>query len=913
MSDLAKTIEIIFQGKDNLSGSLDKMSRNLKSFEGSLDNIGGPLDAAATSILKVDAALAAFAAGGITLALAKSIEFENATVEMKKVLGDGIGLETATQEATRLSEVYGESASSILLNAANFKQAGYDISDSLLLTKSSMDLVIAGNIEGSEASNLIVAALKGFGEEATEAARFVDILNEVSNNYATDVQQLANGMATLSPIAKQMGFSMEETAGILTPVIEIFRSGEEAATALKTGLLRITDNSKPVQEALSALGISQADVNGAMKSGKEIYMEVATAFQGLSKEEKLYYTQQLVGINQAAKMVVVFDEMALSTEITATAMDSAGSSAKEVAARLESAEIAVKQFKTSFDNLARTVGDQFKAASVEAIQGGTSIEQAIRDMIDAGTFDPIFDALRNFATDIGAFLEKIADDLPEAFVDIDFDELLEAFGAINDAVGGMFDGFDLSTSEGLRGAIKFVVDSLESLLNVSAGVAESLGIISGAITSMMRGFNELPPDLQELIGNVLGLGTALTTLAGIVAVGSTLMSGLSSFAGLIGAGGAISAGVSGLVTLLSGPVGLAIALGAASVALVDFIAEANKSSIEDQMDKNIAAIEKTSEAAVAMYQQIMDLPADVNTLEITTLVDKGELEEAQRLIDEITKEERTSKVKAEVEQKEFEDYWDKLATLPEEKKTEVLALINAGKFDELEEYFKAIEQEKKVPITPDLNAEKTRKALDEIAAFEKEVKATVGVETTGVKEAKAEIDTLPESRKMEIQLQGDIKTEIARIKAEADALDAEFRYKATVDVAEIEAAADITKQAFESVNQTMQITADSTVGILEALLENIEKLNETDKSKVFEMIEEQIRMQQEALEMEAKLVDAQIKYMETKSDAIKSGEGLIQITSDGLEPALEKIMWEILKKVQLRVNEESAEFLLGLQ
>ena len=43
----------------------------------------------------------------------------------------------------------------------------------------------------------------------------LDILNEVSNNYATDIEQLGVGMAGISPIARTMGFSMEETVGIL--------------------------------------------------------------------------------------------------------------------------------------------------------------------------------------------------------------------------------------------------------------------------------------------------------------------------------------------------------------------------------------------------------------------------------------------------------------------------------------------------------------------------------------------------------------------------------------------------------------------------------------------------------------------------------------------------------------------------
>jgi TP901 family phage tail tape measure protein len=96
-----------------------------------------------------------------------------------------------------------------------------------------------------------------------------------------------------------MGFSMEETAGILTPVIEIFRSGDEAAVALKTGLLKLIDDTKPVQEALASIGVSQTDANGALRSGKDILLDVSKAFQTLDEDQKLFVTQQLVGIEQA--------------------------------------------------------------------------------------------------------------------------------------------------------------------------------------------------------------------------------------------------------------------------------------------------------------------------------------------------------------------------------------------------------------------------------------------------------------------------------------------------------------------------------------------------------------------------------------------------------------------------------------
>jgi hypothetical protein len=71
-------------------------------------------------------------------------------------------------------------------------------------------------------------------------------------------------------------------------------------------------------------------------------------------------------------------------------------------------------------------------------------------------------------------------------------------------------------------------------------------------------------------------------------------------------------------------------------------------------------------------------------------------------------------------------------------------------------------------------------------------------------------------------------------------------------------------------------------------------------------------IQEEQAELQAKLIKEQIKMMQARRDAMEQGDGLIQIDAQGLEPELEAFMWKILEKIQVRANEESSEFLLGI-
>ena len=52
--------------------------------------------------------------------------------------------------------------------------------------------------------------------------------------------------------------------------------------------------------------------------------------------------------------------------------------------------------------------------------------------------------------------------------------------------------------------------------------------------------------------------------------------------------------------------------------------------------------------------------------------------------------------------------------------------------------------------------------------------------------------------------------------------------------------------------------------------------------------------------------------MQEKTNAMKSGDALIQIDGAGLQPHLEAFMWEILSAIQMRVSEEGHAMLLGI-
>jgi TP901 family phage tail tape measure protein len=858
MANLEKTVNIIFAGKDELSVTTRRLYKELDDFGGGVRGLSGSLSSFADKILTIDATMNALVVGGLLYAYKKTIEFSSATADLNKVLSDTekVYLKGAQKEALKLSETYGESSSKTLQSMANFKQAGFNLQESMELTKNSLDLVIAGDVQAAEASEYLVSTLKGFKAPASDAARLVDILNEVSNEYATDVKQLAIGMSDLSPIAHTMGFSFEETAGILTPVIEVFRSGSESAMALKTGLLKLIDDAKPVREALASIGVNQKDANGQLRSGKDILADVSRAFQGLDQNQKLFVTQQLVGIEQSARMVEVFNGLNKSTEVTSVAMKSAGSAAKEVAIRLAEPEVVLKKFMTGIENLGIAIGGKFKDSLTGIVSGGVEIEKTLSKLIDDGTFAPIFDALNKFALQAKDYLSAIAKNLPAVMKQIDWTGVINSFDNLGSSVSGafkaIFGNLDLTTVEGLKTFIQKLVDAFAALNNVTAGVIDGMRPLFSIIGEGIDQFGNMNTGVADLVGNILGMAKSFyitttylqpmsdvfTVLASSFYIAPKIMTLVSSLR-------TMEVGMFTLnATMMASPLAVgafAVSAGVAVGALAQYIPG-------------------VTEAGEKVGAWVYDLVSGTKTQEAFAS----------------TTDDTTKTVKK---------FGETVKT------TQAIGGVNLdlSVADVSEPLKKITEVSKSLATIP---ATKTVKAsLDKDAA--KKLKA--------------------EAKEIETALEWKAKVDITQIEEQSKVMQKALEIKGKIDVAELEEGTKRITAAFESVNNTITVTGNT----IQSIVGSIASLDSEDyksggASMIWAIASQQMSSQKDAVAAQVRLIDEQIEMSKSKRKRMEAGEGLISIKADGMEPEIQAFMWKILSKIQVRVNEAGSEMLLGI-
>jgi len=879
MADVTRIVEILFKGTNKIGSTITSVGRDLDDLNHHVTTVAQPFADLTTAVVKLDAVLAATAAAGIAYFYSESSKLQSATTELKKVIGDNTeALGIAKITAKELSNEYGESAASVLSSTAAYKQAGFDIQGAMTLAKDGMDLVIAGELEASTSSEILIASLKGFKAPAEDARRLIDILNEVSNNYATDIEQLGRGMAGISPIARSMGLSMEETAGLVTPVIEVFRSGDEAAVALKTGLLKLIDDSKPVQEALASIGVVQKDANGNLRSGKDILYDVAKAFQSLEEPQKLFVTQQLVGIEQSARMVEVFDGLSKSSEITATAMDATGSAAKEVAERLKDPEVAVNRLIQGFKNLASSVGDDFQEAGTGAINGITAVLNALENSVDEGAFAPILDALNDYLDGIEDKLLVLSENLPDALEDIDYTGFLEELENIRETIGSLFEDIDFSDPESLSRAIQKVVDSAESLVNFSEGIARVFVTIGDYVSEAIDWFNDLDPATQKLLGGLAGAGAAVTAIAAPIGLAVAALGSLTTALTVAAAAGSAWLGLK-----------IADTINKDLDASKSLLAELEKSAADYRKE-----IEKLEKSNTTLYNLFADEGVDDKATVLDGLKNKLQLVE--------------DKIKIVRAEAAGEDIFAGMTDDADALKN-ALAHI-APKFTEIEDSAKELKSalEHNTPrFTVDTN--EAKQALQEIEYWvgegEDKVLHTimVPVDKKEIEEAKKAVEEIPAEKRLKFETD----LQIAEVKAKAQTIQDALKYKAQVDIAEIEAAAKVTTALSENITEMFANTGKQ---ITDLYSQWDKGTSLAEKWSIQESLKSETETRKKTLEMQEKLNNAQIKFLNARTKRMESGQALITVDGAGLQPHLEMIMWELFGAIQIRAKEEGLDQLL---
>jgi TP901 family phage tail tape measure protein len=914
MADITKTIEIIFGGKNELGNTLDDIGRNLDDLAGKPDKLNVSLSSVAKKVLEIDAGLAAMVVGGLAYAIKSAGDFEESfdrvalrinasSGEIEKFRGDVLAY--GTDSSRSLADINAALAESI--------QRGTNYKDAIDQLATAEHLAIATHSDLKSSTVLLSTVMNAYGASVSEAAHYGDIFTQGVKIGAGEIPQLSEEMGKIAGIAHGMGIPLETLVAALSALGAYGVDTSTALGGLKFMLSNLLDPSKEARAEADKLGISFS-AQAVKTKGLEVVMKEAyTATKGNAEMMKTLFGS-VRGLN------VAFDLAGDSQGKFKTALDATRSSTgvmqKEYDEFVNDFHNVNQRLKNSFTSTLAEIGLKLMPEYGKIAGAMGDLMKGIKVGVDAGAFDPLFKYLDQVGASIAIWLKGIAASFPDALKMIDFSGLVDALQDLGEAFGKMLSG---GTSENIAGIIQDVVDSIETLIRVTQGIGEVFVPIGKTILEAVKAFNGLDDSTKSIVGNLMGFGLAYKMFGplsiAMIAFGTDtaetgrifawFAAGLDNGVNLIkvallGMALVFEKGVLAANELLGVLPGYdnteGIKRAATNVKTLSYELDQAENKLYDSTDKIYALFDGTDAGATKAKKSVKELADEAakitgkKMLEIIATLDPKATSETQWAIAQAFKMGDINQVKMLVSlgNEEAKAAADKLKVMFPETKTIGIQVLPDGT---------SIETTKDMIIKtfPDgtiyMTNIGTKADDDKLAATKKKFD-----------------DAFPKEKTTEIMA----KLDADKIKAQAETIQKAVEWKGKLDIAQVEAETARLKTMFESINTAITSTGTTLSSELNSLT-SAYSAGKGGTSFIEQQISNENTRRDNTFTLQKNLTEAQIANIKARTEATNRGDSIIKIDGTRLAPHLEAFMFAVLAAIQVRVNEEYGDFLVGIK
>ena len=397
----------------------------------------------------------------ITEAVQVVKDFDSAITEMGKVSDySGEKLQAYTRKLADLGTEVARTQTEMTEAATGWLKAGYSEEDAALLSKYSALLQNTADeqISAADATSILVSQLKAYHMEAEEAIKVTDIINAVSAQQAVSSADISQGLTVASAAMATFGNTIEETTALLTAGTTIFQGrSSQVARGLNMIATRVAKN----KDELAKYGVNINDANGQLRSTYDILVDLAPAWNTMSKAEQVALGNTLAGTNQYKILAAIMSQMDVAIETYDQALNSSGETMKQNAVYMSSLEAKTTALKAEFEKLVIGNGGLQDIAKI-FVSFGTTILKVINGL---GGLVPILVAVG------GALLA------------IKIDKVSKGFTAFFTAIEKGLDSIPQFISR--FNAARASTNSLAEAFEVAAAGASTLQLAIGALTAII--------------------------------------------------------------------------------------------------------------------------------------------------------------------------------------------------------------------------------------------------------------------------------------------------------------------------------------------------------------------------------------------------------------------------------------------
>jgi TP901 family phage tail tape measure protein len=146
----------------------------------------------------------------------------------------------------------------------NFGKLGFSTQEILDAQEATLLLATATDTDLARAATVAGASVRGFGLDAEETGRIVDVMAVAFRSSALDIEKFQTSMTKVAPIAAGAGISMESTTAVMASLTDAGIEASIAGTSLRNIFLKMQDSSSDLSKHLGFTVNSSDDLQRAL-------------------------------------------------------------------------------------------------------------------------------------------------------------------------------------------------------------------------------------------------------------------------------------------------------------------------------------------------------------------------------------------------------------------------------------------------------------------------------------------------------------------------------------------------------------------------------------------------------------------------------------------------------------------------
>ena len=220
-------------------------------------------------------------------------EVEMGMTTIARVTEDAtFNFEGMRDQLLRLGKEYGMTWDRVSDIAIRWAQAGYNVRDTLELTRASLLALNTAELDANYATQGLIAIMAQWGLTADQLLPTIDKINKVADDFAVTSQDLVDGLNRSSGAARVLGLSLDETIAILTVMREATgRTGKEVGNALNSILSFMQRDIALRAFAREGIAVWADEARTQFRNVREIFEEVAQRWPQLSEASREMFVQ----------------------------------------------------------------------------------------------------------------------------------------------------------------------------------------------------------------------------------------------------------------------------------------------------------------------------------------------------------------------------------------------------------------------------------------------------------------------------------------------------------------------------------------------------------------------------------------------------------------------------------------------